>query len=214
MPYKNAEKRKEYLREYKIRNHNRLLELRKEQYRNNHPPKKNNAWSVGHSDFRYCRSCGVRAENKPPDTCKEPRHMKRFVARSKRNNEYRIEMRRKARDRGEIYRKGRGNLEHKAQYQKGVVSKLRDEIMDRLGQHTCVKCGFSDKRALQFDHVFGGGRRHRGALGTGVKYLKSLLTLPDEALKMNFQVLCANCNVIKREENGEYYTPKNSEKKN
>lgn len=60
----------------------------------------------------------------------------------------------------------------------------------------CVKCGFSDRRALQIDHVHGGGSR-TNHLGSAF-LLKEILANPS-----NFQILCANCNWIKRSENNE-----------
>ena len=84
------------------------------------------------------------------------------------------------------------------------VSKARErrnEIMERLGPK-CCKCGFSDKRALQIDHIYGGGRVHMLSVGFGGRsYYKSILEDPD--LEAKFQILCANCNWIKRYENKE-----------
>lgn len=66
----------------------------------------------------------------------------------------------------------------------------------------CVKCGFVDPRALQVDHVNGGGHRHLKALrvskGTSFYYWLRKNGYPTE-----FQLLCANCNWIKRVENQE-----------
>ncbi|MGK2864909.1 MAG: hypothetical protein ACSLE0_23455 [Chitinophagaceae bacterium] len=62
----------------------------------------------------------------------------------------------------------------------------------------CVKCGFSDERALCLDHVNGDGNLHRS---TG-KYLKGI-NLYKKLYKNNFkcdydlQTLCSNCNTIK-----------------
>src|SRR5215475_10575132 len=38
--------------------------------------------------------------------------------------------------------------------------RLRDKCFDLLG-HVCKRCGFSDKRGLQFDHINGGGYQDR-----------------------------------------------------
>jgi len=78
----------------------------------------------------------------------------------------------------------------------------RNAIMDRLG-HKCIRCGFEDPRALQIDHIDGGGRQHRLAVGYGNRsYYKSILEDPN--LTEKFQVLCANCNWIKRYEEREF----------
>jgi hypothetical protein len=63
-----------------------------------------------------------------------------------------------------------------------------------------VECGFGDERALQFDHRNGGGRKHRRSLPSGSAYYKSLMKMSDAELRKTFQVLCANCNTIKRYE--------------
>jgi len=75
----------------------------------------------------------------------------------------------------------------------------RKMLFDILG-HECVKCGFKDKRALQFDHIEGKGRKDHYKYGGGMVryYAKRPLT----AIK-TLQVLCANCNYIKRIENNE-----------
>lgn len=62
----------------------------------------------------------------------------------------------------------------------------------------CGHCGFTDPRALQLDHIHGGGVKENKALGTRGIYQRAL-KYPDE-----YQLLCANCNWIKRVENKEY----------
>lgn len=65
----------------------------------------------------------------------------------------------------------------------------------------CQRCGFDDARALQIDHVGGdGAARRRAGERTGVAgYYKKVIADRTGA----YQLLCANCNWIKREENGE-----------
>lgn len=75
----------------------------------------------------------------------------------------------------------------------------RQELIAALGGK-CARCGFADWRALQVDHVNGGGVRHLRAikLSSPVGYLKLIRRFPAE-----FQLLCANCNWIKLHERGE-----------
>ena len=75
------------------------------------------------------------------------------------------------------------------------AEKLRQDVYDILGVDVCMRCNFSDKRALQFDHINGGGtkRRYENAL---YKELIRYRNNPDLARK-ELQVLCANCNTIK-----------------
>lgn len=73
--------------------------------------------------------------------------------------------------------------------------KRRNTVLRALGGK-CVRCGFDDPRALQIDHVKGGGcnapfREYR-------KAVKIIGALPGV-----YQLLCANCNWIKRAERNE-----------
>lgn len=72
----------------------------------------------------------------------------------------------------------------------------------------CLGCGTKDERVLQFDHIRGDGaddrRRINNKCGTIIPYYAHHL---DEA-KQNLQILCANCNIIKAREMGEYSPPK------
>jgi len=73
---------------------------------------------------------------------------------------------------------------------------LRAHAIEKLGGK-CTQCGFDDARALQFDHVNSDGKEDR-KLGPGQRYMKILRDTGD-----NFQLLCANCNWIKKFEKKE-----------
>lgn len=75
--------------------------------------------------------------------------------------------------------------------------KLRTKVIETLGGPRCKRCGFDDERALQIDHVHGGGVEERRRIGWRAVYERAL-KYPAE-----YQVLCANCNWIKRAERGE-----------
>jgi hypothetical protein len=64
--------------------------------------------------------------------------------------------------------------------------------------YACAECGYDDERALQIDHLAGGGKQHRKNMSTNTFYLY-VLAHPEE-----FQLLCANCNQIKRIEMAEH----------
>ena len=64
----------------------------------------------------------------------------------------------------------------------------------------CVRCGFSDGRALQIDHINGGGNMERQKMPSPDTFRKHVMQHPDA-----YQLLCANCNAIKRIENNESY---------
>ena len=59
----------------------------------------------------------------------------------------------------------------------------------------CNRCGITDHRVLQIDHVKSGGNADRKTCkGAGIGYLTAVLA--DDSGK--YQLLCANCNWIKR----------------
>ena len=81
------------------------------------------------------------------------------------------------------------------EYHKKTNHKRRLETLILAGGIKCVKCGFSDWRALQVDHINGGGSKNR---------LDSLkLKVDIKKSPQKYQILCANCNWIKRYENKE-----------
>jgi hypothetical protein len=71
-----------------------------------------------------------------------------------------------------------------------------------LGGKVCKKCGYDeDERALQIDHINGGGVKERRK-GYTYQVFKKYVDNPELA-KKTLQVLCANCNQIKKFENKE-----------
>ena len=78
--------------------------------------------------------------------------------------------------------------------------KARTRALRILGD-VCNHCGFTDVRALQIDHREGGGsakRKHGGTAAINFDVPKH----PEL-----YQLLCANCNWIKRVENKENVPP-------
>lgn len=78
---------------------------------------------------------------------------------------------------------------------------FRITIIDYLG-NSCCYCGFSDIRALQLDHIIGGGQKEIKKFRTSYSMYKYYSLNLDKA-KEKLQVLCANCNWIKKYENRE-----------
>jgi len=83
-----------------------------------------------------------------------------------------------------------------------LVAKRKKMVYDLLG-HFCKRCGFEDERALQIDHVNGFGLKTRNPRTTNTKHY--YLVVYQSVLKNEnkYQILCANCNWIKRHENKE-----------
>ncbi len=78
---------------------------------------------------------------------------------------------------------------------KALHESLRREVVQLLGS-VCIKCGYDDHRALQVDHVHGGGT-HELKRYSGSSYLYKVRK---EITSGRYQLLCANCNWIKRNE--------------
>jgi len=76
-------------------------------------------------------------------------------------------------------------------------------IYDVLGGPKCIHCGYDkDIRALQLDHINGGGSKDRKSNRSTSKIVRRYKADLSQ-LKLIYQVLCANCNVIKKYENNE-----------
>jgi len=84
--------------------------------------------------------------------------------------------------------------------------KLRAQVLEKYGNR-CATCGFAVKRALEVDHIQGGGKSDRR------QRHQDRTTWLREALKDNskYQLLCANCNRIKQFENKEWEAQKQFE---
>ena len=91
------------------------------------------------------------------------------------------------------------------EWRRRIAWKYREQALQALGS-ACVRCGFTDPRALQIDHKEGNGMAHRRALTKGKRYSGDAQTRLHKDVLANlsrFQLLCANCNWIKRHENAE-----------
>ena len=92
----------------------------------------------------------------------------------------------------------------------------REKVLIKISGNPpkCKQCGFSDKRILQIDHVEGGGQKEVDKFWTTYEFYKYIIKLPLEEARKKYQVLCPNCNWIKRIENGELASKEYLEKIN
>ncbi len=97
------------------------------------------------------------------------------------------------------YRKNADKIRVRARvYTKHSRERRRAQVIEALGG-VCTHCGFADIRALQIDHIHGGGsQEHRNGYGWYKDILASI-----EKRDGKFQLLCANCNWIKKHEQKE-----------
>ena len=94
------------------------------------------------------------------------------------------------------------NREKVRESQRLEKQRKKIKIHTLLGS-VCVRCGFSDIRALQIDHINGGGYIERKSYPTNPKKYYSDILLSIKKEEGKYQLLCANCNWIKRFENNE-----------
>ena len=80
--------------------------------------------------------------------------------------------------------------------------KKKLEILSHYSNGTlkCASCGFDDIRALSIDHINGGGAPHRRMTGNDIYGWLKRNGFPE-----GYQVLCMNCQLIKRQVNRECY---------
>lgn len=91
------------------------------------------------------------------------------------------------------------NPEKTAYWKLKGQQRTRRTMLEALGGR-CAQCGFADWRALQVDHVNGDGASdRRRSNGSRYAYAKIVAANPDK-----YQLLCANCNWIKRYEHKEH----------
>lgn len=89
------------------------------------------------------------------------------------------------------------NKAHSREYHRQWSEEQREAIITILGGR-CRKCGFTDRRALQVDHVDGGGNKERKDTKRATPTLARIIRY-----RSKYQLLCANCNWIKRHEERE-----------
>jgi len=89
-------------------------------------------------------------------------------------------------------------------YQRNLRKVNKEKIIKHYSNNTmeCKYCGNSDIRVLSIDHIDGNGCKHRREynIGSGSPFYKWLIknNYPE-----GYQVLCMNCQFIKRYENEE-----------
>lgn len=78
---------------------------------------------------------------------------------------------------------------------------LRAKAISSLGG-ACARCGYDrDRRALQIDHVNGGGVTARKSGDREAAMFRAIIRDPASG---RYQCLCANCNILKRVANKEH----------
>ena len=138
---------------------------------------------------------------------KNPGAWKKWNEKRKQDPAYKQKHAEEERHRREKYKNVQSKI-NKARYQAA-----KNSVYAMFGGK-CKHCGFSDVRALQIDHIEGLGTTTKARLRMGetglVLYLALLAGRRDP---VRYQLLCANCNWIKRCENNEIIGYKNKKEK-
>jgi hypothetical protein len=87
-------------------------------------------------------------------------------------------------------------LQYFTHYTSQNYRELKKLVLKKLG-NKCKKCGFTDDRVLQVDHVNNDGFKERRNKISGAGLYRKVLKDKNNV----YQLLCANCNWIKRLEN-------------
>jgi|ERR1700685_144762 len=107
------------------------------------------------------------------------------------------------------YQRGEKNRQAKREWKKrhpeypALAWRRQKERVFAMYGSVCARCGFSDKRALQLDHVQDDGHKHRRTRRDGRRTTDCRRAWTDASRSYQpnkFQILCANCNWIKRGE--------------
>lgn len=92
---------------------------------------------------------------------------------------------------------------HLGEYRMLYNAKIKKEVIAHYSNGTmqCARCAFSDIRALQLDHIKGDGKEDRK--DSHKRGNAFYVWLRRNNYPEGLQVLCVNCNMIKKSENNE-----------
>jgi hypothetical protein len=96
-------------------------------------------------------------------------------------------------------------LEHdRVGYKINYETKVYKDKIFQIFDNRCSKCGFNNISCLTLDHRNGEGRKERKSRFGGyyIRFYKYYSEHPEEA-KQNLELLCFNCNLVKKHLNGE-----------
>ncbi len=128
-------------------------------------------------------------------------HKKWYHENKDRLRELQIQNRARTNELSRQRRQEQGDEERAYEAEWRAKNSLHVRIIRALGEK-CVRCGFDNILALQIDHVNGGGTQHRKSFANNTAYLKYVLEHADSG---EYQILCSNCNWIKRHMNNEMF---------
>jgi len=148
------------------------------------------------SSGRICRECQLAREVRKRQR-KARNDRKYYIAtpREKLRAQWR-----KRYEREKLKPKTKRNRPNRPAAQLRDLHRIKEAVLARYScgeVAVCVKCGFSDIRALSIDHVNGGGTKHRRELKGGYGRMM-YVWLRRNGYPSGYQTLCMNCQFIKR----------------
>ena len=93
------------------------------------------------------------------------------------------------------------NPERRRAVTRACERRKRIRAIDKMGGQ-CRACGFDDWRALQFDHIEAIQRGKNRKWDNAKRTVNEVLAMPFPDEK--YQLLCANCHMIKTRNGGEF----------
>lgn len=148
---------------------------------------------------------------KDKETYARTYYLQNHTSLRERQHEYYLQNRTRIRDQQHEYCLGhkrkyvqteQGRINEKDKKMK-LRASSRKQILDFLGGK-CKRCGITDIRVLQIDHVNGNGYKEKKQLGLSSGNTHSYYRHIRDVNGVGYQILCANCNWIKRYEQKEH----------
>ena len=129
-------------------------------------------------------------------------YIRHIVICKERRKKYRKDHKdvRKIYDRNRYLNNSKYFNKHDSEKYKQMRKEVISVLGDKCNSSSChIPNGCVDIRCLEIDHINGGGMKNDAGW---FKLYKKILSDPEQA-KKEYQILCSNCNVIKRLKNGE-----------
>ncbi len=133
------------------------------------------SWTISVKKKRTCPTCLGYASNKPKENCNHPRHLMEY---------------KQIIQRGRNYKK---SYRHTINRRKRVETRKRKKMIIELLGGKCVRCGITDLRVLQINHLHHVGRTKRPHESGSDFYLRILDGRRDTS---DLDIRCANCNIL------------------
>ena len=98
---------------------------------------------------------------------------------------------------------------YQATYSHNLSASLKIEVMSYYsnGSIKCAHCGFDNLNALTLDHIADNGAQQRRDLGFPKGGIRMYRWLKANDFPDGYQVLCANCNLIKELDRRRLHSP-------